>query len=95
VTNSSRRQKKSEFDLCLKNGVEGVIEVKIGFDGIVVSNAIDSSNIDMSLRDVYMAFAKNVPTSDTDCTMIPNPSVLWCRLWSIHPQPLAFLAIHS
>ena len=77
VTNSSRRQKKSEFDLCLKNGVEGVIEVKIGFDGIVVSNAIDSSNIDMSLRDVYMAFAKNVPTSDTDCTMIPNPSVKW------------------
>ena len=77
VTNSSRRQKKSEFDLCMKNGVDGIIEVQVGFDGIVVSNAIDSDNIDMSLKDVYMAFAKEVPTSDTDCTMIPNPSVKW------------------
>ena len=77
VTNSSRRQKKSEFDLCTKNGVDGIIEVQVGFDGIVVSNAIDSANIDMSLRDVYMAFAKEVPTSDTDCTMIANPNVKW------------------
>ncbi len=77
VTNSSRRQKKSEFDLCMKNGVDGILEVPIGFDGIVISNAIDSSNIDMSLKDIYMAFAKMVPTSDTDCTMIANPSVKW------------------
>lgn len=77
ITNSSRRQKKSEFELCLNNGVEGIIEVPIGFDGIVVSNAIDSANIDMSLREIYMAFAKMVPTSDTDCTMIPNPAVKW------------------
>ena len=77
VTNSSRRQKKSEFDLCMANGVEGIIEVKVGFDGIVVSNAIDSENIDMSLKDIYLAFAKDVPTSETDCTMIPNPAMKW------------------
>ena len=77
VTNSSRRQKKSEFDLCLNNGVQGIIEVPIGFDGIVVSNAIDSDTIDMSLKDIYMAFAKMVPTSDTDCTMIENPAMKW------------------
>lgn len=77
VTNSSRRQKKSEYDLCAKNGVDGILEVQIGFDGIVVSNAIDSANIDMSLKEIYMAFAKEVPTSDTDCTMIPNPATKW------------------
>lgn len=77
VTNSSRRQKKSEFDLCGDNGVNNIVEVKIGFDGIVVANAIDSANIDMSLKDVYMAFAKMVPTSDTDCTMILNPATKW------------------
>jgi len=31
MTNSSRRQKKSEFDKCQKNGVTDIIEVKIGF----------------------------------------------------------------
>ena len=77
VTNSSRRQKKSEFDLCQKNGVDGIIEVQVGFDGIVISNSIDSANVDMSLKDVYLAFAKEVPTSDTDCTMIPNPAMKW------------------
>lgn len=77
VTNSSRRQKKSEFELCGKNGVEGILEVQIGFDGIVVANAIDSANIDMSLKDIYLAFAKMVPTSDTDCTMIENPAMKW------------------
>ena len=37
VTNSSRRQKKSEFDKCVANGVADIVEVKIGFDGIVLA----------------------------------------------------------
>lgn len=77
VTNSSRRQKKSEFDKCTANGVDGVIEVKIGFDGIVIANAIDSGALNLSLKDVYLAFAKNVPTSETDCTLVPNAATLW------------------
>ena len=80
VTNSSRRQKKSEFDRCGDNGVANVVEVKIGFDGIVVANAIDSSAMDMSLKDVYLAFAKNIPTSDTDCTLQANPYTTWSEI---------------
>jgi len=80
VTNSSRRQKKSEFDKCTDNGVDGVIEVKIGFDGIVMANAIDAAPINMGLKDVYMAFAKQVPTSDTDCTLRANPFTKWSEI---------------
>lgn len=76
VTNSSRRQKKSEFDKCVANGAGGVVEVKIGFDGIVVANAIDSAPMALDLKDIYMAFAKEVP-SDANCTMIANPNVKW------------------
>ena len=47
VTNSSRRQKKSEFDKCTANGVDEVVEVKIGFDGIVIANAINSGSMNM------------------------------------------------
>ncbi len=80
ITNSSRRQKKSEFDKCVGNGVDEIVEVKIGFDGIVLANAIDSAGMDMSLKDVYLAFAKEVPTSDTDCTMIANPNNTWADI---------------
>ena len=73
VTNSSRRQKKSEFELCKKNGVKGIVEVKIGYDGIVLANSLTAPNMDMSLKDIYLAFAKNTPVSDTDCTLRPNP----------------------
>ena len=38
ITNSSRRMKKSEFERCMKNGVEEIIEVQIGYDGIVIAN---------------------------------------------------------
>ncbi|MEX0300349.1 MAG: substrate-binding domain-containing protein, partial [Kordiimonas sp.] len=37
ITNASRRIKKSEVELCSKNGVDEVVEVKIGFDGIVLA----------------------------------------------------------
>jgi len=86
ITNSSRRQKKSEYDNCVKNGVQGVVEVKIGFDGIVLANAVDASVMNMSLKDVYMAFAKEVPTSDTNCTMKANPYTKWSEINSDLPD---------
>ena len=35
VSNASRAIKKSEFETCAKNGVTDIVEIKIGFDGIV------------------------------------------------------------
>ncbi len=80
ITNSSRRQKKSEFDNCVKNGVQDVVEVKIGFDGIVLANAVDAPLMNMSLKEVFMAFAKEVPASATDCTMQANPYTKWSEI---------------
>ncbi|MCW8835883.1 MAG: substrate-binding domain-containing protein, partial [Rhodospirillales bacterium] len=39
ITNASRAIKSSEVDLCAKNGVKEITEVKIGYDGIVIANA--------------------------------------------------------
>lgn len=77
MTNSSRRQKKSEFDMCVANGVSEIIEVKVGFDGIVLSNSYESPEMNLELVDIYKAFAKQVPVSDTDCTMQDNPYMTW------------------
>ena len=41
ITNSSRRMKSSEFKKCQANGVKEVIEVKVGYDGIVIANSVE------------------------------------------------------
>ena len=80
MTNSSRRQKKSEFDLCGSNGVSDIIEVKVGFDGIVLANALDGTQFDLTSKQIFQAFAKDVPTSDTDCTLKANPYQTWAEI---------------
>jgi phosphate transport system substrate-binding protein len=46
MTNASRAIKQSEIDMCKSNGVTDILEVKIGYDGIVVANS--KQQIDMS-----------------------------------------------
>ena len=76
ITNASRRIKQSEVDRCAKNGVNDVIEVKIGYDGIVVGNSKKANVMQLSLRDVFLALAKDVP-SETEGKLIPNPYKTW------------------
>lgn len=80
VTNSSRRQKSSEFGNCVANGADEIVEVKIGFDGIVLANSYDAPAMDLTLKQVFQAFAKQVPTSDDDCTMQDNPYMTWADI---------------
>jgi phosphate transport system substrate-binding protein len=76
VTNSSRPIKKSELDLCASNGVTDIVEVKIGYDGIVIANAIAAPAVSLSRRDIFLALAKHVPTTD-DGKLIENPHETW------------------
>jgi phosphate transport system substrate-binding protein len=75
MTNASRRIKISEIKRCAKNGVKDVIEVKIGYDGIVLANAKKSPRLSVTLKDVYLALAKNIPTAGGKT--IPNPHKTW------------------
>jgi phosphate transport system substrate-binding protein len=77
ITNASRRIKKAEFDKCQDNGVTDITEVKVGFDGIVLANAISGAAYDLSRKQIYLALAKQVPTSDSDCTLMANPNMKW------------------
>jgi phosphate transport system substrate-binding protein len=75
IANASRRIKKSEADLCAKNGVTDVVEAKIGFDGIVMANSKTAPTYRLTLRDVYLGLAKNVPTNAGGT--VPNPYTTW------------------
>ncbi|WP_342776862.1 substrate-binding domain-containing protein [Hankyongella ginsenosidimutans] len=39
ITNASRRIKKSEVELCAKNGVGPIVEIQVGLDGIALAQA--------------------------------------------------------
>ena len=71
ITNASRRIKSSEVELCASNGVTEIVEATIGFDGIVMANSTEAAQLNVSLRDIFLALAKDVPNGD-GATM-PNP----------------------
>jgi len=60
ITNASRRMKEKEWTLCNENGVTDIIEVKIGFDGIVIGNATSSPDFDLTQEEVYKALSSEV-----------------------------------
>jgi len=74
ITNSSRRIKEREFKLCNENGVTPV-EVKIGFDGIVLANAKAGPELSITRKQIFLALAKEIPGSDGK--MIANPNKKW------------------
>ncbi len=75
ITNASRRIKASEVARCVENGETGITEVKIGYDGIAIANAINAPQMHLTLRDIFLALAKNVP--DGNGGFVPNPNVTW------------------
>ena len=80
ITNSSRRIKVSEFEMCKANGVSEIIEVLIGFDGIAVANSVEADQFDMTTRELYLALAAQVPNPDGSETMVPNPYKTWADI---------------
>ncbi len=77
ITNASRRIKKSEVDRCAANGVREIVEVKIGYDGIVLAASKKGAQLDMTLKDVWLALAREVPSPDGGEKLVPNPYRTW------------------
>ena len=75
IANASRRIKASEVRRCAENGISEIVEVKIGFDGIVLANSRKSDQMSLTLTDVFLALAKDVP--DGNGGMTPNPYKSW------------------
>jgi phosphate transport system substrate-binding protein len=75
ITNASRRIKQSEIDLCASNGVSEITEVKIGYDGIVLANSKKAPRQALTLQQIFLALAKEVPAPNGD--LVPNPNETW------------------
>jgi phosphate transport system substrate-binding protein len=77
VANSSRRILASEVANCARNGVTDIVEFKIGYDGIVIAQARNAEPLALTLRDIYLALAKNVPDPGGAEELVPNPYRTW------------------
>ena len=75
ITNASRRIKQTEFDQCKANGVTAITEIKIGYDGIVIANAKKSARYQLSLQQLFLALAKQVPAPGGG--LVANPNKTW------------------
>jgi phosphate transport system substrate-binding protein len=77
ITNASRRIKSSEVETCMKNGVKDIVEIKIGYDGIVVANSKKAEPLQLTRKDLYLALAKDVPDPSGAEKLVPNPYQTW------------------
>ncbi len=78
ITNASRRIKKGEFDDCVKNGVTSIFEIKIGYDGIAIAQAKTGQQFNLTLAQIFLALAKEVPEGNKDGgKLVANPNKVW------------------
>ncbi|MBN8429623.1 PstS family phosphate ABC transporter substrate-binding protein [Microbulbifer salipaludis] len=76
LTGASRRIKQSELEMCNDNGVD-VVEVQIGYDGIVLANAKTAKPFALTRKDIFLALAKDVPNPDGSESLVANPYKTW------------------
>ena len=74
ISNASRRIKASELEACLAAGINP-IEVKVGYDGIVLANAVDAPVFTLTKQQIFLALAAKVPGADGQ--LIDNPNIKW------------------
>ena len=86
VANASRKIKDSEVKACAENGVTDIIEVRIGYDGIVFASDIAGNKFEYTPVDWYKALSAQVVV---DGKLVDNPNKTWADVNSAFPaQPI-------
>jgi phosphate transport system substrate-binding protein len=80
ISDASRAIKASEVEACAKAGVKDIVEVKIGYDGIVLANSNKGKLLKVSRRELYLALAKTVPDPANSQNLIANPYQTWSEI---------------
>ncbi|MEM7766497.1 MAG: substrate-binding domain-containing protein [Pseudomonadota bacterium] len=75
ISNASRKVKPSELDLCARAGITEIVEVKIGYDGIVLANSRSGPEFDVTKEEIYRALAAELP--DGQGGWVRNPNQRW------------------
>ena len=85
IANASRAIKPAEADSCSKAGVKDFVEIRIGYDGIVVASSSKGKPYKLTRKDIYLALAKQIPDPANPTTLIANPNKTWNQVNSSLP----------
>jgi phosphate transport system substrate-binding protein len=91
IANSSRAIRESEVATCVKNGVRDIVEVRIGYDGIVFASKTDGPAFTaFTPAQWYQALAAEIPQ---DGKLVANPHESWNQVDPSLPEApiLAFI----
>ncbi|MEQ6248072.1 substrate-binding domain-containing protein [Sulfitobacter sp. HNIBRBA3233] len=78
IANASRQIRENEVAACAENGVTDIIEVRIGYDGIVFASQINGPEFTaFEPADWYTALAAELPM---DGEMKANPNMNWAEV---------------
>ncbi|MBY6065622.1 substrate-binding domain-containing protein [Leisingera aquaemixtae] len=74
IANASRKIKDKEIAACAENGVTDIIEVRIGYDGIVFASDINANSFEFTPADWFLALSDKVLV---DGALADNPNTTW------------------
>ena len=87
VANASRKIKDSEVEACAAAGVNDIIEVRIGYDGIVFASDLKGESFEFTPVDWFLALSDQILV---DGKLVANPNKTWADVNSAFPaQDLA------
>ncbi|WP_375269283.1 substrate-binding domain-containing protein [Phenylobacterium sp.] len=74
IANASRRMTAAEFDTCRANGVNDIVEMKVGFDGIVIAADRNAPTYQFRLPHLYLALSAKTLRGGQ---FVDNPYTNW------------------
>lgn len=57
IEDASRRMRRSEYAICARNGVDRIVEMQVGIDGIAFAESRNGPGLSLTPRDLYRALA--------------------------------------
>lgn len=87
IANASRRIRASEVEACNQAGVNEILEIQFGYDGIVFASSADKADFALEPVHVFKAIASQIPV---DGKLVDNPNKSWKDVdASLPDQPIA------
>ncbi|WP_438726147.1 substrate-binding domain-containing protein [Parasphingorhabdus sp. DH2-15] len=84
IVNASRRMKASELKRCKEKGVEDVVEIQVGIDGVALAQSREGADLNVNLPQIYQAIAAQ-PYGK------PNGSALWSDVAAELPETRLYI----
>ncbi len=90
IASASRPIKASEIQACKTNNVNQILEIRLGYDGIVFASRSDQESFALTAEHVFAATAAQVPQQGK---LVANPYTKWSQIDATLPDQEITLVI--